>query len=113
MVAEGGGGVPTANNESPARAVDAMSVGGQTPLRSGAAGRPLHPTGGRPAANPGVPGGPTGYNRIARRSIDPIRRGTGADMTSRVYLWAVAALAVATPVGAAAPRPNVVLVLAD
>jgi arylsulfatase len=35
-------------------------------------------------------------------------------MRSRVYLWAVAALAVAAPVGAAdAPRPNVLLVLAD
>src|SRR5881398_63583 len=35
-------------------------------------------------------------------------------MRSRVYLWAVAALAAAAPIGAAdAPRPNVVLVLAD
>src|SRR5207245_5733282 len=52
----------------------------------------------------------------ARAGTTVVRRDRptrgGANMGSRVYLWAVAALAVAVPV-AAADRPNVVLILAD
>src|SRR5262249_60591025 len=53
--------------------------------------------------------GTTGLRR--NRSI---RVAARVGMRSRVYLWAVVALAVAAPVVAAdTPRPNVLLVLAD